>query len=338
MVAIYNEHLTWALPPQIVRLPRNWPLSRLKGANPTKAAIWRRLMRPNSGRLANSEVAVVSPMPGTPCNKSSLARQLGLASSFRRVWWSVSRSRFSNHWIWALMSLRTGGGAPGKRFFSAVNMETNCWWRVTRACNVWVSSSFNSRTSGRTASPKLTKTLASMRSVLASIPLALAKSRTWRGLTTTTGNLLANKALTRPASYRPVASTTIKFGFSDGSEETTWLNPSLSFVVCHTSAADESATSSDALDTSIPTTRKDSICINFNSPALQNAGFEPWQLFGLEENGRNDPSSPTVLAPRIRTAYYVRDIKHYCNIMHDTDHKMASVQTYKDLALNSHRM
>ena len=62
---------------------------------------------------------------------------------------------------------------------------------------------------------------------------------------------------------------------------------------------------------------------------MQNAGFEPWQLFGLEENGRNDPSSPTVLAPRIRTAYYVRDIKHYCNIMHDTDHKMASVQTYK---------
>ncbi|OGI58641.1 MAG: hypothetical protein A2809_03235 [Candidatus Muproteobacteria bacterium RIFCSPHIGHO2_01_FULL_61_200] len=29
-------------------------------------------------------------------------------------------------------------------------------------------------------------------------------------------------------------------------------------------------------------------------PALRNAGFKPWQLFGLlSEDGRDDPSSPT---------------------------------------------
>jgi hypothetical protein len=38
-VAIYSTVLTWARPPQMLRRPRIIPLSRLKGATPTKAAI-----------------------------------------------------------------------------------------------------------------------------------------------------------------------------------------------------------------------------------------------------------------------------------------------------------
>jgi hypothetical protein len=43
---------TWARPPQIVRVPRSLPLSWLNGATPTRAAIFRRLSVPSSGRWA----------------------------------------------------------------------------------------------------------------------------------------------------------------------------------------------------------------------------------------------------------------------------------------------
>ena len=56
---------TRARPPQIVRLPRSLPLSRLKGATPTRAAIARRFSRPSSGSWASSVSESCSPTPGT---------------------------------------------------------------------------------------------------------------------------------------------------------------------------------------------------------------------------------------------------------------------------------
>ena len=49
---MYRAARTRARPPQTVRLPRRVPLSRLKGATPTRAAICRRSSVPNSGRQA----------------------------------------------------------------------------------------------------------------------------------------------------------------------------------------------------------------------------------------------------------------------------------------------
>ena len=51
-----------------------------------------------------------------------------------------------------------------------------------------------------------------MRSVLASWPVARAKSRTWRGLATTTGRPAAATAATAARSYPPVASRTTNAG------------------------------------------------------------------------------------------------------------------------------
>ncbi len=54
-----------------------------------------------------------------------------------------------------------------------------------------MSASRNGRIGGRTASPKWARMRASSLSFLASWPVDLAKSRTWRGLTTATGNAAA---------------------------------------------------------------------------------------------------------------------------------------------------
>lgn len=48
-VAMYRARRTCALPPQIMRLPRSLPESRLNGATPTRAAIWRPSSIPSSG-------------------------------------------------------------------------------------------------------------------------------------------------------------------------------------------------------------------------------------------------------------------------------------------------
>ncbi len=49
---MYNACLTWERPPQIVRLPRSFPLSRLSGATPAMAATCLRFNLPSSGRFA----------------------------------------------------------------------------------------------------------------------------------------------------------------------------------------------------------------------------------------------------------------------------------------------
>jgi hypothetical protein len=54
-----------ALPPQVVRVPRRVPLSRLSGAAPTRAAMRWRLHVPHSGRSSRSVRAHTGPMPGT---------------------------------------------------------------------------------------------------------------------------------------------------------------------------------------------------------------------------------------------------------------------------------
>src|SRR5271155_3564337 len=63
-VAIYRTRRTWARPPQIQRLPRILPLSRLNGARPASAAICLRLSVPSSGSCASSVLESTLPTPG----------------------------------------------------------------------------------------------------------------------------------------------------------------------------------------------------------------------------------------------------------------------------------
>src|SRR2546426_916965 len=56
IVAIYSARRTAGRPPRIIRRSRHSPLSRLKGAMPTSAAIRRRFSWPSSGSSANEGV------------------------------------------------------------------------------------------------------------------------------------------------------------------------------------------------------------------------------------------------------------------------------------------
>src|SRR5467141_2115506 len=78
-VAIYRTLRTWARPPQIQRLPRIFPLSRLNGARPASAAICLRLSAPSSGTCASRVVESTLPTPGTERSNSSRSRHIGVS-------------------------------------------------------------------------------------------------------------------------------------------------------------------------------------------------------------------------------------------------------------------
>ena len=114
--------------------------------------------------------------------------------------------------------------AEPSRFFSETCMVITWCLRAVSELRTWVSASLRGRTSGRTTSAKWANTLASKASVLASVPVALAKSLTWRGLTTTTGSAAAARAATRGISKPPVASNKTRAG----SRSTIWgISPSI---------------------------------------------------------------------------------------------------------------
>ena len=90
----------------------------------------------------------------------------------------VSQSRCSSSLALSL------GWSWGLRIFSAARMSTSWRRRPTRSISALRSSSGSGRGCGRLASAKAAMIFASRRSVLARKPRLLAKSRTWRGLTT----------------------------------------------------------------------------------------------------------------------------------------------------------
>lgn len=91
-VAMYKAARTLARPPHILRLPRMSPLSRLNGARPTKAAMFRRSRLPSSERSAMSVIDATRPIPSTPWSRLSLGRQRGLSLTESLNCWSVSAS------------------------------------------------------------------------------------------------------------------------------------------------------------------------------------------------------------------------------------------------------
>ena len=94
---------------------------------------------------------------------------------------------------------------PVRRCCAAVRMPMSCWRRPSRARNSCVWASGSGRGVGRITSAKCASARASNASVLANCPVARAKSRAGRGLTTTTGRPAAANAAVAARSRPPVA-------------------------------------------------------------------------------------------------------------------------------------
>jgi hypothetical protein len=116
-------------------------------------------------------------------------------------------------------------------------------------------------------------------------PVALAKSRIWRGFITAKGSLLTARAATKANCQPPVASSTISVGCSWRS----WLSnspiPVLSLVTFQRVCAGRQAISSRPFETSMPIKRGGRFFIGrwllSVRPSLANASLGLGQLFGL---------------------------------------------------------
>ena len=132
---------------------------------------------------------------------------------------------------------------------------------------------------------------ASMRSVFASWPVARAKSRTWRGFITTTGNPTAANAATTARSYPPVASSTTRVGMSRWSRSDRPRSSASSLRRRQRSPPGRAATTSSAFETSMPMKHSRGV---MSAPPPDGdddlappcgCGFAPTQLFGLRSPG-----------------------------------------------------
>ena len=115
-----------------LRLPRRGPLSLLKGATPTRAAIRLRLRVPNSGKYASSDNESCSPTPGTERSRSSFSRHTGLLRRVFRRSLSRSLSSCSSQLMWDRMLGCTEWEARLRRFFSATSIVISWLRRVVR--------------------------------------------------------------------------------------------------------------------------------------------------------------------------------------------------------------
>jgi len=240
-------------PPHIDRVPRYAPLSRLSGATPTNAATSPRFRRPNSGRCVSSIDESTGPTPGTVRSRSSWARHMGderiifPMSSSRSFIWSLSQRMCA--WICG----RTRFDALRRRFCSDFSMPESWRRRSTKARNSRVSSSGRVRTGGSIASPNWASTRASIASVLANLPVARAKLRTCRGLTSETGSSANCNSVAANISYPPVASNTTLVGSTDTACSTRAAMPSASFEYWTNSPPGIIAITRSVDETSIPT-------------------------------------------------------------------------------------
>src|SRR4030095_12989483 len=150
------------------------------------------------------------------------------------------------------------------------------------------------RSGGFMAAAKWANTRASRRSVFANWPRALAKSRTCRGLTTTTGRPAACRALTTGISKPPVASSTISAGRQSISSTISLPKAFTLFAQRNWQSLSCTATSSCCLETSMPMKDFDFFFAMklVLLPTLANAGSRPQQLFGFRENEGNDQGLP----------------------------------------------
>src|SRR3990172_5097919 len=243
-----------ARPPVVLRLPRFRPLSLLKGATPTRAAICFRLSFPNSGRSATIVLAVTGPTPGTLSIFSARSR-------FSASWWMVVWISSSSLWIrsskkvmCSSRSTRMLSGQVERRFFSVVAITTSCRRRSTQADRYASASVWGGLAPGCVTDPKWAITPASILSVLARMPCDLANWRTRIGLTIATAIPTAQSAWATGRSYPPVASITTLGDPFPCNHFTSLPRPSPSLLKCKTALWAYRLASNPLFPTSIPTT------------------------------------------------------------------------------------
>ena len=252
-VPMYRIERICSLPPQIRRLPLNLPLSQLKGATPTRAEIFLPLIVPNSGKPDKKDRDTTDPTPGVLWRSFSFCFQTSLRWIRRLISRSTPSSCLFNHSIWSWIPWATSFEALRRRFFSAVIMMTNCRRRAISPSSALWASSGRDLTSGRILSANLARTWASIRSVLARIPWALAKSRTWRGLITAAGNFASCSFTAKALSNPPLASMTIRLGLSLRSSWHSCSFPASSCTSCQVLPVGWTPMSRWSFETSIPT-------------------------------------------------------------------------------------
>ena len=209
---MYKGVRTVARPPQVVRLPLWRPLSAFNGATPTSLPICPCVSWPSSGKAAIRLAWVQIPTPLKPLSKASFAAKCScsmppMSLSITTIWRS---STFNT----ALILGCCERWVMGKRLASATRMPMSWVRRTNKACNAtWLASGSFINSRSRCADwcsvrAKCDNTRASMASVLARYPIALAKSRACRGLTTITASPARQSATATWRSKPPVASKT----------------------------------------------------------------------------------------------------------------------------------
>ncbi len=129
---MHNTDRRWARPPQMRLRPCDLPLSLLKGATPTRAAICLRFRLPSSGSSAMRLLMRTGPTPGTEFSSLALALQSGCFAISLFNCSSILSRRFRRNRIVASTSLRAHPCIDICRFCSATIISTNCRCRVTR--------------------------------------------------------------------------------------------------------------------------------------------------------------------------------------------------------------
>ena len=307
--AMYNARRTSPRPPRLRRWPRFLPLSWLKRARPAREAISCRLSRPNSGSSATSVALVVGPTPGTLSIRSLRTRQsssdsmsLAIALSIAAICWSKTLRTC------AMLRQAAFTVACCLRVRSIARKAMSCRLRSPKHQVLAVFSEVFGVVRGRTCLANSASTSASMSSVFANRPRALAKSRTCRGFTTATAQPASIKSATSWRSYPPVASTTTNVSSGEPScFDSRWCAPSSQRMVSDRTSG-SMWTSQEDLETSIPTNR---VAVELAVSSMQgthSCGYELvavhqqplWRLFGLikQDRRRSSFSTASVIAPR----------------------------------------
>ena len=189
----------------MVRCPRSLPLARLKGATPTKAAVVCDSTGPQLRQLGPHRAAHHRPnarhtlqpiFPGAP-HGTLLDQIIPVIIQPRQFGAQPAQMNLDP------LPDPSGEAIQAMLFGPCI---ASPWRRRARwAANSCVCASGITRRGGRMTSAKRANTWASSVSVFANWPVALAKSRTWRGLTHPHGQGRVHQALTQPwsVSSRP---------------------------------------------------------------------------------------------------------------------------------------
>lgn len=179
-----------------------------------------------------------------------------------------------------------------RRWRSAPTISTIWRLRETRSASAWVSALGRGRTAGLVAATKRAMTAASIGSVLARLPSAVAKARTCAGLTTITGRPVPASPAATIGSNPPVASTATARQPSGPSRSANAARPLPSRGTAKAVPAGKTCTSSRSFDTSIPTITVASILTH---PCASGLATRPKRLFGFDGTAGEGSRSPTGL-------------------------------------------